>query len=73
MFFELTQLTGLYFIYPKPYRLFDIDDLLLNTTGGVLGYFLFGLIEKHLPSRDKIDEDSKNIFVEIQEHLRKLQ
>ena len=59
LFFELTQLTGLYFIYPKPYRLFDIDDLLLNTTGGVLGYFLFGLIEKHLPSRDKIDEDSK--------------
>ncbi|MDD6941712.1 MAG: VanZ family protein [Bacilli bacterium] len=59
LFFELTQLTGLYFIYPKPYRLFDIDDLLLNTTGGVLGYFLFGLIEKYLPSRDKIDEDSK--------------
>ena len=59
LFFELTQLTGLYFIYPKPYRLFDVDDLLLNTTGGVLGYFLFGLIEKYLPSRDKIDEDSK--------------
>ena len=44
LFFELTQLTGLYFIYPKPYRLFDIDYLLLNTTGGVVGYFLFGLI-----------------------------
>ena len=59
LFFELTQLTGLYFIYPKPYRLFDVDDLILNTTGGVLGYLLFGIIEKYLPSRDKIDEDSK--------------
>lgn len=44
LFFELTQLTGLYFIYPKPYRLFDVDDLILNTTGGVLGYLLFGII-----------------------------
>lgn len=58
LFFELTQLTGLYFIYPHPYRLFDVDDLILNTTGGIVGYFLFGLIEKYLPSRDKIDKDS---------------
>ena len=26
LFFELTQLSGLYFIYPGPYRLCDIDD-----------------------------------------------
>ena len=26
LFFELTQLTGLYFIYPRSYRLFDVDD-----------------------------------------------
>ena len=31
LFFEITQVTGLYFIYPKPYRLFDLDDLFLNT------------------------------------------
>lgn len=58
LFFELTQLTGLYFIYPRPYRLFDVDDLILNTTGGVVGYLLFGLVEKYLPSREKIDKDS---------------
>ena len=38
LFFELTQLSGLYGIYPRPYRLFDVDDLFLNTLGGIIGY-----------------------------------
>lgn len=37
LFLELTQLSGLYGIYPRGYRLFDLDDLILNTTGGILG------------------------------------
>ena len=44
LFFELTQLTGLYFIYPRGYRLFDIDDLILNTLGGLIGYFLGNIL-----------------------------
>ena len=36
LFFELTQLTGLYFYYPRSYRLFDVDDLMANTLGGTL-------------------------------------
>lgn len=40
LFFEITQLTGLYGLYNPPYRLFDIDDLILNTIGGVVGFFL---------------------------------
>lgn len=40
LFFELTQLSGLYGIYPRPYRLFDVDDLLLNISGGLLGFYL---------------------------------
>lgn len=58
LFFEFTQLSGLYFIYKGPYRLFDVDDLILNTSGGVLGYLLFGLLKSWLPSRERIDEDS---------------
>lgn len=61
LFFELTQLTGLYFIYPYPYRLFDIDDLILNTLGGLLGYLLMGLIDNFLPTRDEIDKQSKEL------------
>ncbi len=58
LFFEITQLTGLYFIYPRPYRLFDVDDLLLNTLGGILGYLIMGIFKRFLPSREKIDEES---------------
>lgn len=56
LFFELTQLSGFYFIYPGPYRLSDIDDIIQNTTGGCLGYALGWFAVKLLPSREKIDE-----------------
>jgi len=55
LFFELTQLSGLYFIYPRGYRLFDVDDLLLNTLGGLIGYFIAWPFMKFLPSRQQID------------------
>lgn len=58
LFFEVTQLTGLYFVYPYPYRVFDIDDLLMNTLGGILGYFLMGIIDNFLPTREEIDQKS---------------
>ena len=55
LFFELTQLTGLYFIYPNAYRLFDVDDLIVNTLGGIFGYLITPLFTKLLPSRDELD------------------
>lgn len=58
LFFELTQLSGLYFIYPRSYRLFDVDDLLINTLGGIIGYALMTPFMKVLPTRDEIDEAS---------------
>lgn len=57
LFFELTQLSGLYFIYPRSYRLFDVDDLMLNTLGGVVGFYLAQVFMKFLP---KIDDVNKN-------------
>ena len=56
--FELTQLTGLYFIYPNPYRLCDVDDLIQNTLGGILGFLIMGAIIRFLPTREKIDEEA---------------
>ena len=61
LFFELTQLTGLYFIYPNPYRLCDIDDLIQNTFGGILGFLIMGALDHLLPTRDKIDEESRKM------------
>lgn len=58
VFFEFTQGTGLYHIYPNPYRLCDVDDLIQNTLGGALGYLLMGTI-KFLPTRDEIDVEAK--------------
>lgn len=40
LFFEITQITGLYGMYKIPYRVFDVDDLMLNTFGGIIGYLL---------------------------------
>ena len=55
LFFELTQLSALYGIYVHPYRSFDVDDLILNTVGGMAGWLLTPLFVFFLPSRDKID------------------
>lgn len=56
LFFELTQLSGLYGIYKYPYRFFDVDDLICNTSGGVLGYIITPLFVFMMPDRDKLDE-----------------
>ena len=58
LFFELTQVSGLYGLYPYPYRVFDVDDLIMNTLGGIIGYFIMGFGDNFLPTREKIDEDS---------------
>ncbi len=49
--FECLQLSGLFVIYPRPYRLFDVDDLITNTLGGVIGYGLTPIVAHFLPSR----------------------
>jgi len=36
-FVELTQLTGVWGLYPCAYRVFDVDDVLLNTSGALIG------------------------------------
>lgn len=58
MFFELTQLSGLYGLYPRPYRLFDVDDLISNTLGGCLGWLITGPILGILPARSQVDAAS---------------
>ena len=55
LFFEITQISGLFGIYPRPYRLFDVDDLIVNTTGGFLGYLVTPLFSKILPTREELD------------------
>ncbi len=58
LFFELTQLTGLYGYYERAYRIFDVDDLIINTTGGLLGHILAPLLMIFLPSKDELEQKS---------------
>ena len=55
LFFDLVQLSGLFFIYKGPYRLCDIDDIIQNTLGGIIGYLIAGILCKILPTREEID------------------
>ncbi|MFF2371661.1 VanZ family protein [Agromyces sp. NPDC058110] len=48
---ELTQLTGVWGLYPCAYRVFDVDDLLTNTAGAVLG----SLLSLALPASWRLD------------------
>ena len=49
LFYEVSQLTGLFFIYPRPWRIFDVDDLMINTLGAVVGYWLTPAAARVLP------------------------
>lgn len=56
LFFELTQLSGLYGIYPRPYRMFDTGDLVTNTLGSLVGWWATPLFCFFLPTRRELDE-----------------
>ncbi|SDQ24827.1 RDD family protein [Curtobacterium sp. UNCCL20] len=49
---ECTQLTGDWFLYPCAYRLFDVDDLIANTGGAVLGLAAAPLVTLFVRSDD---------------------
>lgn len=53
--FECIQLSALFGMYPRPYRLFDVDDLITNTLGGLFGYAVTPLFVHFLPTRERLD------------------
>jgi len=55
VFFELTQLSALYGFYPRPYRYADINDIMHNTLGGMIGFWIYKRFSHLLPSRESID------------------
>jgi glycopeptide antibiotics resistance protein len=52
---ETTQLTGIWGLYPCAYRTFDVDDVILNTSGALIGSLLLmpvaAIIQGRLPVR----------------------
>ena len=52
LLFEITQLTAVFGLFSKPYRNFDVDDLICNFAGAMLGYVLMG---KLMPLAQKVE------------------
>ncbi|MET7762229.1 VanZ family protein [Streptomyces sp. NPDC005393] len=42
-------------VYDCPYRLFDVDDLLVNTAGAVAGWLVAGPVARVLPALETLD------------------
>ncbi|WP_314503090.1 VanZ family protein [uncultured Microbacterium sp.] len=56
---ETTQLTGVWGIYPCAYRLFDVEDLITNTLGALLGGILSLAIPLRLRARSGEVDDAR--------------
>lgn len=59
--FELIQRSALFGLYPRPYRLFDVDDLMINTAGALFCYGLGQILKNFLPDLDKVQVKSSQV------------
>jgi uncharacterized SAM-binding protein YcdF (DUF218 family)/glycopeptide antibiotics resistance protein len=57
---ELTQLTGVWGLYPCAYRIFDVDDLLTNTIGAGIGVALAPILRR-VPGQEVIPTDEPRV------------
>ncbi len=57
---ETTQLTGVWGVYPCAYRVFDVDDLLTNTVGAVLGSLLAVIVPRRWRGRPIADAGARS-------------
>ena len=62
LFYEITQVTGIYGYYNCAYRIFDVDDLILNTLGGVVGFFIAPAFLAFFPSKERIHERADRLL-----------
>lgn len=46
---ETAQLTGIFGLFPCAYRLFDVDDLIWNTSGALIGFAAAMLVNRVFP------------------------
>ena len=53
LLYETSQITGLFGIFSEPYRLADVEDIICNTLGGVIGWQIAYVFTKVLPGRNE--------------------
>ena len=59
--FELIQRSALFGLYPRPYRLFDVDDLMINTLGSLIGFGIAVIFSRFLPDLDATKVESSRV------------
>lgn len=59
--FELIQRSSLFGLYPRPYRLFDVDDLMINTLGSLIGFGIAVTFSRFLPDLDATKAESSRV------------
>lgn len=47
---ETAQLTGIFHMYPCAYRVFDVDDMITNTLGAIIGFAIAFWFDQIVPS-----------------------
>lgn len=62
LFIEIAQLTGLFFMFSGSYRLCDVDDLIANTLGGIIGYAVVKMAERVVPAIEAFDKNIVFVF-----------
>ena len=63
LFYEMSQITGLWGLYVHPYRLFDVDDLMLNTLGAMVGFWAVGPAMRVLPDMRLVNMEAREAGV----------
>lgn len=66
LLYEMTQVTGVFGYYNCAYRIFDVDDLILNSFGGIVGFFVAPAVFALFPSKEKINSGA-DILLKLDE------
>ncbi len=61
LFYETTQVTGIYGIFNCAYRIFDVDDLMLNSIGALIGFFLAPIVWAMFPSQEAVEAKAAEV------------
>ena len=67
---EITQLTGIYGIYKGSYRICDVDDLMTNTLGGLVGFQIIARFGKMLPVLSRYDIKVERAHAHVRQEVR---
>lgn len=63
LFFEITQLTAFFGMYSNSWRVFDVDDLFLNTLGGTIGWLITPMLIRFLPEIKMKTDNSGTVSI----------